>query len=305
MKTVLCVGLTPALQDTRVVDRLRLGDVTRCRSVTYSLAGKGVNVARILRQLGARALVTGFAGGDTGRLFLADPAGRYIRTAAPTRVCVTIREETTGRVTELVGEAALPAPREWRAFYRLFDRLARRADVVVISGALMPGAPANVYAKLCAATTGPVVIDSQREPLRAALRYRPWLAKLNAHELENTLGPTPILPGARRLLELGAQNVLITHGPRAAWLVTPSGAWRIRPPKIQAVNPIGSGDAVTAGLVTAWLRGETLPDAVRFGIACGAANALTPTAGDVDPRAARRLLRQVHCQPVPQPPDRS
>ena len=220
------------------------------------------------------------------------------RNDAPGRVCVTIRDEATGRVTELVEEAPLPKPGEWRAFYRQYDRLVKRAGLVAISGALMPGAPADVYAKLCAAAKKPVIIDSQREPLLRALRHRPLLAKLNVHELENTLGKTPVVAGARQLIERGAGNVLVTHGAKGAWLVTPAAVWFFTPPRIQPVNPIGSGDAVTAGIVVGFLRGAELPEAVRLGIACGAANALTPTSGQVIPGDVRRLLPAVKLRRV-------
>jgi tagatose 6-phosphate kinase len=270
-KPALIVSLTPALQETRVVDRLRVGDVNRCRSVTRSDAGKGVNVARVIEQLGGRAVLTGFGKG------------------VPVRVCVTIRDEATGAVTELVEEAPLPAPDVWRAFYRQYDRQVKRTGYVVMCGALMPGAPANVYAKLAAAASCPVIIDSQREPLLRVLRHRPFLVKLNAHELQNTLGKA----GPGELLKRGALNVLVTDGAKGARLVTPAGKWDYRPPRIKPVNPIGSGDAVTAGIVVGLQRGQELPEAVRLGIACGTANALTPTSGYVVVRDVRRLLREV------------
>jgi fructose-1-phosphate kinase PfkB-like protein len=122
-------------------------------------------------------------------------------------------------------------------------------------------------------------------------------------ELGRTLGrpvrsERDVWGGARRLLERGAQHVLVTAGARGAWLVTPSQMWRYHSPRLQAVNPIGSGDAVTAGIASGLLRGQPLCEAVRLGIACGAANALTSQAGTLVPRDVRRLLpcvRVVRC----------
>ncbi len=278
-KIALCVGLTPTVQDTRVVARLQVGEVNRCRSVIRTISGKGVNVARVIETLGGHVELVGFG------------------NAAPRRVCVTIRDEATGDITELVEEAPLPKPGEWRALYRDFNRLVRCASHVAISGALMPGAPADVYAKLIAASPCPVIIDSQREPLLRALRFRPYLVKLNVHELKATLGTG----GARELMQRGAQNVLVTDGARGARLVTPGGMWLYTPPKIKPVNPIGSGDATTAGIVVGLQRGQELPEAVKLGIACGAANALTATSGEVVPRDVRRLLPEVSLRPVPLP----
>lgn len=294
----LCIGLTPALQELREFTALTVGVVNRAVSVARSAAGKGVNVARVLRQLGGQPLVLGFAGGDTGRfvrdrLAEEDVPESLTRTAAPTRVCVTLHERSTGVITELVEECALPTPLEWRRFFATARREGRRSSRMVIAGALMPGATPEIYSRL-AAMDLPLLIDSQREPLLAVLPARPLLAKLNVHELENTLGRTcadtrAILAGARELLERGAQNVLVTHGPKGGWLVGEEGAWHFQPPRLKAVNPIGSGDAVTAGICRGLDQRRALPEAVRLGIACGSANALTRTAGQVHRADVRRL----------------
>jgi tagatose 6-phosphate kinase len=298
MRTTLCVGLTPALQELREFARFRLGEVNRAAAILRSAAGKGVNVARVLRQLGGRPLLLGFAGGDTGRfvracLRRARVAERLTPTRAATRVCTTILDRATGTATELVEEAALPTEREWRLFFAAVERARRQAHRMVIAGALMPGARPDVYRRL--AETGlPLIIDAQMEPLLLALLSRPLVAKLNVQEMENTLRhrcaePRAILAGARELLARGARHVVVTDGPKGAWLVGPEGAWHCRPPRVAAVNPVGSGDAMTAGICRGLDQRRPLPEAVRLGLACGAANALTRAAGDVVPADVRRI----------------
>jgi tagatose 6-phosphate kinase len=213
-------------------------------------------------------------------------------------VCVTLLERRGGRVTELVEEAAPPRPAEWRALMEGLSSAIPRAGVVTLTGALMPGAPPRVYRKIAgmAAVSGArLVVDSQGEPLLEALRERPALAKLNVRELENTLGarpdePAAIIAGARGLLSLGAACVVVTHGRRGAWLVSGDGCWRLRSPAVPVCNPIGSGDAMTAGIALALARGRSIHDAARLGVACGAANAMTPEAGAVRLSDVRRLL---------------
>lgn len=298
----LCIGLTPAVQELREFAHFTYGEVNRALTIQRSTAGKGPNVARVLTQLGGRARLLGFAGGDTGR-FVGDclrregVEARLTRTVAPTRTCITVRAQDTGVVTELVEEAAMPTPGEWARFFRAVSRARTGAGLMVIAGALMPGASPEVHRRL-AALGVPLVIDSQREPLLVTLSARPLMAKLNVHELENTLGQAcpdarAIRAGARELLGAGAQHGLVTDGPRGAWLVTREGVWHYQPPRLEAVNPIGSGDSVTAGICRALMRRRPMVEAVHFGVACGAANVLTRVAADVRPEDLHALLPRI------------
>lgn len=303
MNGILCIALTPAWQETRLFEAIGMGCVNRSLSVRRFPAGKGVNVAKVLRTLGARPVLAGFAGGPTGALCrraLRNLGMRaaFVTTESPTRVCVTLLERRTGRVTELVEEAAPPRPAEWRALMGRLSSAIPRAGVVTLTGALMPGARPGIYRKIAgmaSAAGARLVLDSQGEALLAALSERPALAKLNVRELETTLGaranePAGIVAGARRLLSIGAACVVVTHGRRGAWLVSGDGCWRFRSPAVPVCNPVGSGDAMTAGIALALARGRSMHDAARLGVACGAANAMTTEAGTVRLSDVRRLL---------------
>jgi tagatose 6-phosphate kinase len=308
---VLCVGLTPAVQETREFARLVPGEVNRSTAITRSAAGKGQNVARVIRTLRAPARLLGFYGGASGAFCLRELAAlgvqsRRITVPTATRTCITILDRSERCSTELVEEAALPPAAAWIALHRNYSSLLRRAKLVALSGALMPGAATDTYARMlhAAGKAGvPVIIDSQKAPLLSALPHRPLLAKLNVHELENTAerrlsSPAAIVTGARDLLALGAQSVLVTDGARPAWLVFPDRVLRVTPPRIRALNPIGSGDAVTAGIAVGLYRSQPMERAVALGIACGAANALTLTPGVLSPREVRRLQSRVKVSPV-------
>ena len=302
MKHIICIGMTPAVQEVREFKSFQLGEVNRSPAIHRSAAGKGPNVARVLRQLGGRPLLLGFVGGETGKFITTNlrrqgVPEKLVRTNQPTRICTTLLDHATGTITELVEEAQLPPRAAWQEFFRTLDRSVAQARYVVIAGALMPGAAPEIYRDI-ARRGVPVIIDSQRQPLLGVLEFKPLIAKLNVHELENTLGrkfktEKQIVSGARELILAGAQNVVVTHGAAGAWLVTGEQAWYYRPPRITSVNPIGSGDAVTGGICRKLEQGSAMPEAVRCGIACGAANALTLTVGTVNLTDVRRLFRQV------------
>ncbi len=287
-------------------DRVQLGEVNRCRNVTLSAAGKGANVARVLHTLGAPTILLSFCGGEAGKLWLNDlkRAGitvEIVRTRSTTRICQTLIDRSTGEITELVREAPLPTRTEWATLLRRFEAMLGRARLVVIAGALMPGAKDTVYrdlARLARSHSVPVLIDSQKTALMKMLPCHPLIAKLNVHELESTLGRSlrsekQIVTGARRLIQRGAQHVVVTHGAQGAWLVLPDRVWRFKSPRIRALNPIGSGDAATAGIAYGILKGKDIAEGMRLGMACGAANVLTLTPGDVDLRMVRKLTCKV------------
>ena len=309
--STLCVGLTPAVQEVLEFQPFKEGGVNRPVAVTTSAAGKAVNVAHVLRTLGGRPLVLGFLGGHTGQMVRADldrwgVQHEWVPVPEPTRICQTLLDRATGRITELVEEAALPSRPAWDGLRRKYARLAPRVAMITISGTLMPGARPDVYRELAQVAEQqavPLIIDSQRVPLLRALPHHPLVVKLNVEELENTLerklrSARAILGAARELIAAGARHVVVTHGARGAWLVSPDKAWRFQSPAIHAVNPIGSGDAVTAGLAYGLLEQRPLPEAVRLGIACGTANALTLTPGTVTRSTVARLLGAVRCASV-------
>ncbi len=287
-------------------DHFAVGEVNRCRAITGSVAGKGPNVAHAAATLGARTVVVGFIGGHTGQLAMRDLRRHgvrcnFVRLPAPTRVLTTILDRSNGHVTELVEEAPQPDRKAWRAFHRRFQAQLPRASILTISGTLLPGAPATIYRDLARAATArgvPVLIDSQKAPLLHALGCRPLLAKLNVEELGATLGrelrtPRAIVAGARELLGRSAQHVLVTHGVRGAWLVAGKEAWHLQQPRVKTINPIGSGDSVTAGIAVGLLKGQPMLDAVALGIACGTANAMTLTPATFAPQVVRELVKKV------------
>jgi 1-phosphofructokinase family hexose kinase len=309
MKNVLCLGLTPALQRTMLFDRLETDEVNRARQVIESAAGKALNTARALATLGTPAQTAGFNGGQTGRAIAAFLKEYGVTSAltpmkAPTRICTTLIDRKACTVTELVEEAPAPGTAAVARFVRENLKRTREASMLVISGTLPPFAGDEFYVGFvrAAAEAGVhVVIDSHKTALIDVLFERPLLAKLTVRELETTLGEPMnserrVLRGMRDLLGMGAQNVFVTQGGKAAYLLTPKQTWRITPPEIaRRENPIGSGDCATAGIVHALLKGKSLREAACFGLACGSANVESLTPADVCAKRIRVLARAVAC----------
>lgn len=301
IQPLLCCGFTPCVQRMITFSRLEKHGVNRALQVEVGVGGKGANTARVLVQMGAKPILLGFSGGQNGRTLEAmlDAEGvdyQHVRTEGETRICQTLLEEGRGDPTELVEEMPPLSEMEWS---RMEDLISKKdlSGLVSVSGKFPKGVPE----KACAWITrqvkeagGRIVLDVPGEPLLHTLAHQPFWVKMNDEELCATLGKEiSMQEGAKELIQKGAQNVVITRGASSAFLWNEQGGWEIFPPQISAINPVGSGDATTAGILLELAKGNDALEAARRGMACGAANALHLHCGVVTPADVERLRKEI------------
>jgi len=308
---ILVVGLSPAWQRTLVFEGLTPGKVNRALHVDETASGKGVNVARVASILGADVRLLTVAGGARGRLLRAKLeeqrfGTRIVRVKAETRTCQTLLGGDGA--TELVEESGALTSVEVRNVRRAFGAEARKAKLVVLTGTVPDGCGDDFYAGLVAEAQGlgvPVLIDAQKAQLVKALKRRPFLVKINRDELAaatrvNCERKPDVLRALRKLVREGPRHAVITDGAKSVYASEKPGRavtmWK--PPRVKAKNPIGSGDAMMAGIAVGLERGKSMAEAVRLGIGCGAANAITVEPGFVR-RADVKRLCSTHPKRVP------
>lgn len=294
---IICCGFTPCVQRIIEFEKLEKGVVNRARNVTIGIGGKGANTARMVTQLGGRPELIGFVGGPNGwlieQMLEKENVGfRHVEVAGETRICQTLVEAGNPEVTELVEEMSPITSNDWKKMVALFQAMELSGAIVPLSGKLPAGAPVDAYAQLAkrvAEQGGRIIIDAPGEPLLLALEHKPFVVKINDVELLQTFGGDDLMAACRALLQRGAQSVLITRGSRSAFFMDGCRTLEIFPPKIEAVNPVGSGDAVTAGIAVELAKGRDVLDAVVTGMACGAANALHLVSGKLELADVERL----------------
>jgi tagatose 6-phosphate kinase len=260
----------------------------------------------VLKVLGEPGVATGFVGGQRGELIrkMLDEAGvahDFVTVQPETRLCITLIDTGGDSHTELVEESAAVEEDAFAALAGKLEILLKSARMLVMSGTMTPNAPVAFYARCVeVAARGGVssIVDAAGESLLRALPARPALVKPNRAELARTLGmelpdESAVKEGMRKLIDLGAKSAVVTLGAEGAIAFDGRQFWRIRLPKVMAVNTIGSGDALTAGLAAALARGQPLPDACRLGCACGAANAITLVSGEVYLEDVQAMMAQV------------
>jgi tagatose 6-phosphate kinase len=304
---ILVVGLSPAWQRSLVFEELIPGKVNRALHVDETASGKGVNVARVASIFGADVRLLTVAGGARGRLLRAKLdrqrfTTHIVRVKAETRICQTLLGGDGA--TELVEESGALTSVEVRSVRRAFGVEARKARLVILTGTVPEGCGDDFYGWLVAESRRlgvPVLIDAQKAQLRNALKRRPFLVKINRDELAaatrvNCERKSAMSRALHRLVRVGPRHAVITDGAKSVYASEKPGRavmmWK--PPRVQAKNPIGSGDAMMAGIAVGLERGGSIAEAVYLGIACGAANAMTAEPGFVRLADVKRLCSTHH-----------
>ena len=320
IRRLVGVALNAAIDKTVAVDRLLPGEIHRPEVLAVVPGGKAANTVRAAAHLGIPGAVVAVLGGQAGAWYAEALRVRSIALHAvdqpgETRTCLSVLDRSTGRLTEFYEPGLELGPDAWQA---IEDALAAalapdpERTLVVLAGSLPPGTPEDAYrrlGRLAADTSATWTVDIPGIPLMAALEASPWLVKLNQDEAATTAGihstsQADLVRAADWLRSHGARNVLITLGRDGSILVTDEGAWRCDPSPVVGLYPVGSGDALLAGLSAACARGEPLSEAVRYAGAVAAANALVPGQGDLDTDAVHDIDERIGIAPIRAPDGR-
>ena len=305
---VVIVNMHAVIDEFYSVPNFEVDGTFRCEAVRCFPAGKGVNAAYALAGLGRHPSLVLAVGKKEVPLYEASLEARGIDLHAipvqlPTRRHITIGDPARQTTTHLQAAGAM-YPREIASqALEVVERLAQPGNIVILSGSLPPGVPADFYGHLIEtvhARGADSFLDTSGEALRLGAAANPTAIKPNREEAEFLLGaPLPDsekqLEAARRLHAGGIERVLLSDGANGIILVCGRGAWHgiIPAEEIHAVNTQGCGDSAAAGCVDAWRRGCEPPEILRWAVACGAANALADGAGWIRIEDVERLHGKV------------
>jgi 1-phosphofructokinase family hexose kinase len=312
---IICVSANPAIDRRLQVESIAVGEVNRAVSVRPFPGGKAAHVAMVAKALAQEVTWVGFLGGATGEecenglLALGIPL-TVVRTRASTRANLeliardgTVTEilEPGGGVTDGEVERLLSACRD------LFAESVEGSQVA-LSGSLPPGAPSDFYAELIrlAHVYGcRVLLDTSGEALRQAVAAAPDLVKPNREEATWFSGrlvdsAEAVIEVTHEMIHAGARSVAVSLGADGiTWERAGNPARLIsRAPSINVRSTVGCGDAALAGFAVAHARGLSEEDALCLAVACGTANCLAESPGQVDPVAVDRVFQQVSVEPL-------
>jgi 1-phosphofructokinase len=309
MPKIITVTAHTAFDQVMTLDSFALGDTLTARSSQAFLAGKGINVAKTLVSLGHPVTALGIVGqqsyNDFETLQSALLQTDFTLVSGKTRTNITLTTPDTGQETHIRTAGYIVTAADCAQLIAQVKAHTQSGDIVVLSGSLPPGAPADLYSRLiaeCHLLTAHVFLDSSGEALKAALPAQPYLIKPNHHELEKLTGKKltdeqAIVDAAQSAIRQGIQWVVVSRGQQGALVVTGDQVLSATiAADLKPMSTIGCGDAMVAGLALAKIQGDDIKAALTLGIACGIANLFTVEPGRFDKNLLADIRNQVFVQ---------
>nr|WP_314401230.1 1-phosphofructokinase [uncultured Aggregatibacter sp.] len=307
MANVATITLNAAYDLVGHLKRIELGEVNTVETLGLFPAGKGINVAKVLKDLGVDVTVGGFLGEDNQGDFvtLFDKLGlqdKFQRVPGRTRINVKITE-TEADVTDLNFLGYEISDSAWQQF--VADSLAycKSFDIVAVCGSLPRGVTPDLFAdwlKQLHQAGIKVVLDSSNAALAAGLSARPWLVKPNHCELEAWVGYTlnsleEIVSAAKKLKAQGIANVIISMGAQGSVWLSDEAVIQAQPPKCEnVVSTVGAGDSMVAGLIYGLINGLPQKDTLAFASAVSAFAVSQSNVGISDRTLLEPILNNVN-----------
>lgn len=303
---ITTVTLNPSIDKTYYLAQpMKPGQVMRVKETINNAGGKGLNVAKNIKLCHYPVLATGFVGGFNGQylehlLAQRDIPSRFTHVAAETRSCINVLEEAYGS-TEFLESGESISDVEVSEFLVLFGDLLHETEVVTISGSLPKGVNETIYAALidmAKLANKPVILDSSGAAFRAGLAAKPTLIKPNQDEIEDYFGVKinsieETLAYAAQFVAEGIEYVVVSLGGDGAVLLHDGAIYHGRPPKITPVNTVGCGDSMVGALAVGLATKKSPEECLKYAIAVGTANALSPYTGHFEKEDFERIFDQV------------
>lgn len=290
MKPIVTLTLNPTIDGSASAEAVLPLRKIRTSDERYHPGGGGINVARVVRELGGDTLAVYLGGGATGAILddlLQSVAisSMHIPIKGYTRIAHTVFERSSGQEYRFVPEGPEISADEWEACLLALEGL--DFDYVVASGTLPRGLAAHVYqsvSEIAARKNARLILDTCGEALRATLGHGIFMIKPNLGELEELVGRVlndtrAQVAAARNLLANNAAKIIaVTLGGDGALIVSKDEAWKAAVPPVKARSAVGAGDSFVGGITLAFAHGRSLDAALAYAVAAGTAAVISPGA---------------------------
>jgi 1-phosphofructokinase family hexose kinase len=286
---ILTLTVNPALDRIVTVDRLVFEDRAYIESTTEMAGGRGINAARVLVNFGVETVAVTTSGRETGRkmeeLLQKDAFEKdvvKIRNTIRTNLTISDRQGLSIKLNE-IGPSI--SKLEQKRISQAVERRLPEASWLMLCGSLPPDIDLHFYSKLlklAAKHKVQTMLDTDGDPLLHAMEGGPTVVKPNQSEAERLLNTalitrTQLIDAVQKIKSLGAKSVVLSLGSRGVIAATfTEGIVEVIPPAIDAVCPIGAGDAMSAAIVWSLSKGNSFSESLRWGVAAGTASSKLP-----------------------------
>ncbi|WP_394232431.1 1-phosphofructokinase [Niallia oryzisoli] len=263
---------------------IHIGELNRSSSETKFPGGKGINVSRVLNNIGIKSKALGFVGGFTGAYI-----EKYLRNEGIETNFVQIDEDTrinvklkTGQETEINAKGPALSIEHYEELKEIVRSLTDE-DVLVIAGSIPATLPKTTYeelAEICSNNGTAFMVDAEGDLLMKVLPYKPFLIKPNHHELGDLFGTTlstieEVIPYARKLIDKGAKNVIVSLAGDGAVFVNEHTVFTSTVPKGEVKSSVGAGDSMVAGFLAKYTVSKNIQGSFQYSVAAGSATAFS------------------------------
>ena len=297
---IVTVTLNPTIDRLIETPGLTLGAHQKGRLLSRRPAGKAINVSRALATLGVPSLPVGWVGRDEHALFDEEVRAmgltpRFIPIADRSRDNITLIDPQAGMATHIRDVGPRISPSELSALFDVLDEVAGPGAAIVFNGSTPDGLSPSDFAamlKRVAAAGAALVVDTSGEALRAAVKERLFLLKVNEEELTEAVGEHDDIGTAGESLAVNVDNVLISLGESGAMLISGDTVLRANAPALPSpvLSTVGCGDSMLAGFLAALIKGEPLEECTARSVAVGSASALATIPGEFNPNIMNTLI---------------
>lgn len=307
---ILTLTINPAVDRNVTVDRLAFEDRGYILSRDEDAGGRGINASRVIHSFGGETLAVAVSGGQAGDLFLSlikscsfpidvVPIENEIRR----NLTITDKQGLTVKLNELGPPLSA---KELDRIAEVVESNLDKATWFMICGSMPPGVPPHFYTQLIELAHKKKVktlLDTDGDALLHGMEALPTVVCPNQQEAERLLNRalitrTHLVEAVERMHGMGAQSVLLSLGSRGAIGRSENDLIEVVPPRIDALCPIGAGDALAAAFTWAMDEGRSFVDAVRWGVAAGTASAKLPGVTFADLEQTRQMYPQVELRSI-------
>lgn len=287
MKKIITITLNPTIDKSILVPALIENQKLRCSDIKYEPGGGGINISRAINILGGKSKALFLAGGYFGAFFIKLFKGKIIdfesfKIKNETRESIIIYDEFNNKQYLLDMKGPIVIEKEWQSLLNAISKLTE-VDYIVASGSLPPGIPSDFYArvaKIAKEINAKFILDTSGEPLKLAIKEDVYLIKPNLKEMSalagiDKLSIENVTQEALKIIKsTKCEAIVVSLGPNGALLVTENYSNHFLAPKIEVKSTVGAGDSMMAGIILKLSENNSLQEAVRYGVASGAAATL-------------------------------
>ena len=305
---ITVITFNPSIDRLYKLDTFELGKVQRANFVNPTAGGKGLNVAKAIKKLGTTPTCLGFLGGYNGNYIENEIEkiglkNSFTKIDGETRICLNIIDRFKVS-TEVLEKGPQVNIEDIKKFEANLKETLKNTEILVASGSLLQGLPKDYYkliGKMCKDNNVKFILDTSGDSLKMALNSNIYLIKPNIDELEAIVNTKinskeDVINAAKYLIDKGIENVCISMGKDGMILLNNKNIYEVKIPKIEVVNPVGSGDSSIGGFAYGLSNGYDLEYCLKLANACGMSNALYMETGSIQIEDIEIFMKEIEVE---------